>query len=127
LSLDIESQSHFFSPLFAVFHILNQLLSIAGAHVRVLVPHPIINQDLSAIRPEQHRFAEPAERIEANVGPSHPPKDCRQTVPEKALRSKLLASEGSVLEQVGIDGSNPMTLVSDADASLFDIAPCGGQ
>ena len=40
---------------------------------------------------------------------------------------KLLASEGSVLEQVGIDGSNPMTLVSDADASLFDIAPCGDQ
>jgi Tol biopolymer transport system component len=40
---------------------------------------------------------------------------------------KLLVSEGSVLEQIGVDGSNPTTLVSDADATLGEIAPCGDR
>jgi Tol biopolymer transport system component len=40
---------------------------------------------------------------------------------------KLLVSEGSLLEQMGVDGSTPTTLVTDADASLGDIAPCGDR
>ena len=40
---------------------------------------------------------------------------------------KLLVSEGSVLEQMGVDGSNPTTLVSDADATLAEITPCGDR
>jgi eukaryotic-like serine/threonine-protein kinase len=40
---------------------------------------------------------------------------------------KLLVSDGSVLQEIGIDRSNPTTLVSAPDGSLGDIAPCGDR
>lgn len=40
---------------------------------------------------------------------------------------KLLISDGSVLQKVGIDGSNSTTLVSALDGSLGDITPCGDR
>ena len=40
---------------------------------------------------------------------------------------KLLVSDGSVLQEIGIDGSNPTRLVSAPDGSLGDIAPCGDR
>jgi hypothetical protein len=50
--------------------------------------HPIVNQDLAALRPEQHRFPKPAECIEANASSSHPLEDRRQTATEKTFGSK---------------------------------------
>jgi len=54
--------------------------------------HPIVNQDLAAFRPEQHRFPKSAESIEANASSSHPLEDCRQTVTEKTFGSKHISA-----------------------------------
>jgi hypothetical protein len=79
----VEAESHFLSPLLSVLYVFDYLSPVACAHVRVLMSHPIVNQDLAAFRPEQHRFPKSAESIEGNASSSHPLEDCRQTITKK--------------------------------------------
>jgi hypothetical protein len=88
----VEAESHFLSPLLSVLYVFDYLSPVACAHVRVLMSHPIVNQDLAAFRPEQHRFPKSAESIEANASSSHPLEDCRETVTEKTFGRKHISA-----------------------------------
>jgi hypothetical protein len=86
--------------------------------------HPIVNQDLAAFRPEQHRFPKSAEGIEANASSSHPLEDCRQTITEKTFGRKHISTT-SLQQKSFFAVANVIRKHLGEGGVKIDVAKCG--